>query len=64
MAGRHGGELVVNGPIDTVIAHPSSLTARYLRGELRVPTPAARRPALNGSIRVRGATQHNLSRVV
>jgi len=60
-AGRHGGELVVCGKLDTVLAHPTSLTARYLRRELRVPVPAARRTADESRVlRVVGARQHNL----
>ncbi|GBD31354.1 UvrABC system protein A [bacterium HR33] len=60
-AGRHGGEVVAQGPLEAVLAHPESLTARYLRRELRIPVPAARRwidP--NRKLRVIGARQHNL----
>ncbi len=60
-AGRQGGELVVCGKLDTVLEHPTSLTARYLRRELRVPVPAARRTADESRVlRVIGARQHNL----
>ncbi len=60
-AGRDGGEVVVAGRFDQVIRHKTSLTARYLRGDLRIAVPSARRAA--GSRRrltVRGARQHNL----
>ncbi len=60
-AGRDGGEVVVAGQFDHVIGHKTSLTARYLRGDLRIAVPSARRAA--GSRRrltVRGARQHNL----
>src|SRR5207247_1352293 len=55
-AGRHGGEVVAAGPLADVLRHPDSLTARYLRGELRIPLPPARRlPAGVRSLRsVRG----------
>jgi excinuclease ABC subunit A len=60
-AGRHGGEVVVSGPLEAILAHPESLTARYLRRELRIPVPAARRPMIPGRVlRVVGARQHNL----
>ncbi len=60
-AGRHGGEVVVSGSLETVLAHPDSLTARYLRRELRIRVPAARRPMVPGRVlRVVGARQHNL----
>ncbi len=43
-AGRFGGEVVAEGTIEEILAHPDSLTARYLRNELRIPVPAVRRP--------------------
>jgi len=60
-AGRHGGELVTAGSLDQVLGHRESLTARYLRGELRIPIPPRRRiPSDDRSLRVVGARQHNL----
>jgi excinuclease ABC subunit A len=60
-AGRHGGEVVVEGSLDTVLRHRDSLTARYLRHELRIPVPARRRVAdADRALRVVGARQHNL----
>jgi excinuclease ABC subunit A len=60
-AGRFGGEVVAEGSVDDVVRHPTSLTARYLRGELRIPQPAARRAVLpSRAVRVVGARQHNL----
>jgi excinuclease ABC subunit A len=60
-AGRHGGDVVVVGRLDRVLAHRESLTARYLRRELRIPTPAIRRQAdASRVLRVVGARHHNL----
>ena len=59
-AGRHGGELIVAGPPAAIEAHPASLTGRYLRRELRVPVPSARRAGTGGAVRVVGAREHNL----
>ena len=60
-AGRHGGEVVAAGPLNDVLQHPDSLTARYLRGELRIPLPPRRRVAhLGRFLRVVGAKHHNL----
>ncbi len=60
-AGRHGGEVVVEGPVQAVLEHPDSLTGRYLRGELRIPVPPRRRtPDPERMLRVIGARQHNL----
>jgi excinuclease ABC subunit A len=39
-AGEHGGEVVAEGPVEKVLQHPDSLTARYLRD--RPETPARR----------------------
>jgi excinuclease ABC subunit A len=55
-AGAHGGRLMYSGPPETI---DGSLTGRYLRGELGVPVPAARRSA-RGWLRVLGARAHNL----
>jgi excinuclease ABC subunit A len=60
-AGRFGGEVVVQGPVDAVTGHPDSLTGRYLRRELRIPLPASRRPLVVGrSLRIVGARANNL----
>jgi excinuclease ABC subunit A len=60
-AGRYGGEVVVEGTVEDVLRHPTSLTARYLRSELRIPVPSGRRAAMNGKrLRVVGARANNL----
>jgi len=60
-AGRHGGEVVAAGVLPEVLRHRDSLTARYLRGELRIPIPPRRRVAdSDRTLRVVGATHHNL----
>ncbi|MEE2672222.1 MAG: excinuclease ABC subunit UvrA [Myxococcota bacterium] len=61
-AGRAGGELVAEGSVADVRAHPSSHTGRALRGELEeLPSPAAREP--RGELRIVGAREHNLKDV-
>ncbi len=63
-AGRDGGEVIVEGTVHDVAKHDSSLTGRYLRGELRIPVPSARRlPDQERVLRVIGARQHNLREV-
>jgi len=60
-AGRHGGEVVAVGTLEEVLGHRDSLTARYLRGELRIPVPPRRRVADDGRmLQLVGARQHNL----
>ena len=60
-AGRHGGEVIVSGPLAEVLAHQTSLTGRYLRRELRIAVPSSRRAAdASRAVRVVGARHHNL----
>ena len=63
-AGRHGGEIIAAGVLADVLRHRDSLTARYLRGELRVAVPPRRRTVTEDrALRVVGARQHNLKDV-
>ena len=55
-AGRLGGRLMYAGPPSSL---NGSLTGRYMRGELQIPLPEARRVP-RGLIRVLGARAHNL----
>ena len=60
-AGRHGGEVVASGGLSDVLQHRDSLTARYLRGELRIPLPPRRRIVTEDRmLRIVGARHHNL----
>ncbi len=60
-AGRFGGEVVAEGTVAELLTHPTSLTARYLRNELRVPIPRGRRAAHpDRKLRVVGARANNL----
>jgi excinuclease ABC subunit A len=58
-AGEAGGYKVAEGPLAEVLGAPDSLTAQYLRGERKVPVPAARREP-SGWLTIRGAREHNL----
>ncbi|MEG2453323.1 MAG: excinuclease ABC subunit UvrA, partial [Clostridia bacterium] len=42
-AGIHGGELVVSGTVDDVMACDKSYTGKYLKGELKIDVPESRR---------------------
>jgi excinuclease ABC subunit A len=59
-AGEHGGEIVASGPLEVILAEPRSITGAYLRGELTIVIPAARRAGTGQSLVVRGAREHNL----
>jgi len=58
-AGIHGGEVVAQGTPQEILAHPASLTGRYLSGELCIPVPAQRRSS-DRFIEVQGARENNL----
>ena len=63
-AGRHGGEIVAEGSIETVLGAQESLTGAYLRGERKIPLPETRRAIdPNRVVTVRGARGHNLQNV-
>ena len=61
-AGEHGGRIVAQGdPRD--LAKGESVTARYLRNELRIELPAERRSGNGKLITLRGAKGNNLKDV-
>ncbi len=63
-AGRHGGRVVAEGTLEQILAVPESLTARYLRGELRVRVPSVRRTPVKGQrLRLVGARANNLRNI-
>jgi excinuclease ABC subunit A len=63
-AGTHGGNVVAAGWLDELLTAPKndsgSVTLSYLRGEKEIPIPESRRTGEKGSIKIRGATLHNL----
>ncbi len=62
-AGEHGGRIMVAGPLETVLASPESITARYLLGEKEIPTPATRRQPNAKKLVIKGAAEHNLKHI-
>src|SRR5262249_54068041 len=64
-AGEHGGTIVFEGPLSQLLADGAgSLTSRYLRGELRVSAPRARRTVDRRKVlRFSGARIHNLKNI-
>ena len=59
-AGKHGGEIVAEGPLAAILRAPRSITGAYLAGRRRIPVPAVRRDPRREAIVVKGATEHNL----
>jgi excinuclease ABC subunit A len=60
-AGKHGGEVIAVGTIDEITKNPASITGKFLSGEMKIATPATRRPPeKHRMIRIEGAKEHNL----
>lgn len=59
-AGAEGGEVVVAGPLGTILKSKKSLTAKFLRGENEIPLPDERRKSNGRFIEVRGCRHNNL----
>ena len=64
-AGTRGGKVVFAGAYARLAEETTSLTAKYLRGELAIPVPAVRRKRLPSTqcLRVVGAAEHNLKQI-
>jgi excinuclease ABC subunit A len=62
-AGEQGGRVVFSGTLEGLVREPRSLTAKYLRQELAIPVPTSRRRGSPQTIRVIGASEHNLKDV-
>ncbi len=61
-AGMHGGRIMTQGdPNDLKIQ--DSVTARYLRGDLRIEVPATRRKGNKKKLLLTGASGHNLKNI-
>jgi excinuclease ABC subunit A len=63
-AGVHGGNVVVSGFLDDLLAAKTnsskSLTLSYLRGETMIPIPETRRTSDKGVIKIRDANAFNI----
>lgn len=59
-AGRLGGQIVAEGPPETVARTPASITGQFLAGSARIEIPAARRPANGTGLTIRDARENNL----
>jgi len=65
-AGKHGGHIVMEGPMPDVLnskGAKTSLTAKYLSGELKIPVPEKRRVKIHEKIKIIGASENNLKNV-
>jgi excinuclease ABC subunit A len=80
-AGKHGGEVVFSGPLTALLGEKNkkttlfdcevfgnpitSLTGKYLRGEVKVEIPEKRRKVDSATpkIKIKGAREHNLKNI-
>jgi len=62
-AGEVGGEVVFAGPYAELLKNSSSLTGKYLRGELAIKVPTKRRQPTAAKLILEGASEHNLKNI-
>ncbi|MFW9784210.1 MAG: excinuclease ABC subunit UvrA, partial [Candidatus Heimdallarchaeota archaeon] len=62
LAGEKGGEIVAEGPIDTILSS-NTLTGEYLSGKKRILLPRKRRQINNEYIEILGARENNLKNI-
>ena len=62
-AGSHGGEIVVSGTLEDVLACEKSITGQYLSGVKKIPVPTSRRSGNGKSLRILGAEENNLKNI-
>ena len=63
LAGEHGGELIAEGDVETILKHPVSMTGAYLSHRKEVPFPEERREGNGSHLTVYGASENNLKDV-
>lgn len=61
--GVHGGKVVVDGPLKTIMKSKKSITGQYLSGKKEIAVPAERRPSTGKSLVIKGARHNNLKNV-
>ena len=59
-AGEHGGEIVAQGPLKTIISNKQSITGDYLAGRRQILVPQDRRQPDGRYVTVKGAAENNL----
>ncbi len=62
-AGVHGGEVMAEGKLATILKAKNSLTADYLTGRRKIEIPAKRRKGNGKKLTVHGARANNLQNV-
>ncbi len=62
-AGVHGGHIVSQGDLQSLLKAKDSLTGAYLSGRKKISTPAERRPGNGRRLVLEGASRNNLQNV-
>ena len=61
--GIHGGEVVVQGELKTILDCPESLTGLYMSGQREIPLPEQRRNLNEAFLSITGASENNLKHI-
>ena len=62
-AGKQGGRIVVQGPVEQIEGSAESITGAYLRHEKFITIPAKRRAGNGKKLKLVGASQNNLRQI-
>ena len=62
-AGERGGEIIHSGDMLSLLENSRSVTGKYLKGRLKIPTPVFRRSGQGKTLRLTGVKQHNLKKL-
>jgi len=62
-AGEHGGWVVAEGPLQTILTSAESVTGKYLSGRESIEVPKERRLPGDRFLEIKGARGHNLKNV-
>ncbi len=62
-AGVHGGNIVAQGDLETILSAKDSITGDYLSGRKYIPVPSSRRKGNGRCIEIKGAKCHNLKSI-
>ncbi|MGB7605207.1 MAG: excinuclease ABC subunit UvrA [Lutisporaceae bacterium] len=62
-AGVHGGYVVAEGSLDTILKCEESITGQYLSGKKRIEIPEKRRKPNGKRVEIKGARENNLKSI-
>lgn len=63
LAGVHGGKIVCQGNLETLLSDQTSLTGAYLSGRKVIETPEKRRKGNGSSLQLKNCCQNNLKNI-